>query len=209
MAAVKRRQTIVRKPKQSRSKATVAAILEAAAQILAKEGWDGFNTNVVAQRAGVSIGSLYEYFPNKQALVDAIADDHLSKGEALMSAASTSLVPTAEPAVIVRVLVNGIVELHKDDPQLHRVLSSEVPISSIIRGRVDELRDTVIKGIADALKHHIGQNRIAAQLLFDVADAAVHRWVIEDDGALAEPERLAEQLQDMMCAYLKATKERT
>ncbi|WP_208348347.1 TetR/AcrR family transcriptional regulator [Pseudaestuariivita rosea] len=208
MTATQRRQAIVRKPKQSRSKATVAAILEAAAQILAKDGWDGFNTNVIAKRAGVSIGSLYEYFPNKQALVDAIAEDHLSKGEALVSAASSLLVPTVAPDDIVKILVSGIVELHKDDPELHRMLSSEVPISPMLRKRVDKLRATVIERLADALKHHISQNRIAAQLLFDVADAAVHRWFIEDDGTLAAPERLAEQLQCMMRAYLDGLRER-
>ncbi|MFQ6549642.1 TetR/AcrR family transcriptional regulator [Aestuariibius sp. 2305UL40-4] len=209
MTAAGRRQAIVRKPKQGRSKATVAAIQEAAAQILAREGWDGFNTNIVAKRAGVSIGSLYEYFPNKQALVDAIADDHLSKGEALMSAASSSFAQASKPDDVVRVLVDGIVTLHKDDPQLHRVLSSEVPISPNIRERVDKLRDAAIEGIAGSLKRHVGQNRVAAQLLFDVADAAVHRWFIEDDGTFAEPHRLADQLQHMMCAYIDGIEKRS
>jgi AcrR family transcriptional regulator len=59
-------------PIQSRSADTVAAIIEAAAQILEKEGFNGFNTNAVAERAGVSIGSLYQYFPGKDALVVAL-----------------------------------------------------------------------------------------------------------------------------------------
>jgi AcrR family transcriptional regulator len=59
-------------PAQSRSEATVASIVEAAAQVLESEGFEGFNTNAVARRAGVSIGSLYQYFPGKDALTVAL-----------------------------------------------------------------------------------------------------------------------------------------
>ncbi|WP_322061220.1 TetR/AcrR family transcriptional regulator [Paraburkholderia sp. J63] len=59
-------------PQQSRAEYTVAAILEAAAGILETRGMDGLNTNLVSQRAGVSIGSLYQYFPNKDALIVAL-----------------------------------------------------------------------------------------------------------------------------------------
>ena len=59
-------------PRQPRSAETVASILEAAAQILETKGFEGFNTNAVARRAGVSIGSLYQYFPGKDALMIAL-----------------------------------------------------------------------------------------------------------------------------------------
>ena len=54
-----------KRPRQERAKATVETILEASARILVKRGFDGFTTNEVATAAGVSIGSLYQYFPNK------------------------------------------------------------------------------------------------------------------------------------------------
>ncbi len=59
-------------PRQARSLATVAAIVEAAARILEEAGHAGFSTNAVAERAGVSIGSLYQYFPSKDALIGAL-----------------------------------------------------------------------------------------------------------------------------------------
>jgi AcrR family transcriptional regulator len=59
-------------PRQTRSEETVASIIEAAAQVLESEGFEGFNTNAVARRAGVSIGSLYQYFPGKDALTVAL-----------------------------------------------------------------------------------------------------------------------------------------
>ncbi len=68
-----RRRLVARKsPRQSRSLRTVAAILEAATRILAKDSLAAFNTNRVAEVAGVSVGSLYQYFPNKSALIAAL-----------------------------------------------------------------------------------------------------------------------------------------
>jgi AcrR family transcriptional regulator len=67
-----------RKPKQSRSRATCDAILEAASQILERDGSAGFNTASVAERAGVSIGTLYQYFPDKQAILLAAAQREMS-----------------------------------------------------------------------------------------------------------------------------------
>ena len=62
-----------RSPKQARARATCEAILEAASQILERDGAEGFNTNAVAERAGVSIGTLYQYFPDKTAILLAAA----------------------------------------------------------------------------------------------------------------------------------------
>ena len=61
-------------PRQLRSLATVAIILQAAARVLSRQSLAGFNTNRVAEVAGVSVGSLYQYFPNKAALVTALID---------------------------------------------------------------------------------------------------------------------------------------
>lgn len=61
-----------KRPAQARSAETVAAIVEAAARILEDKGFRGYNTNDVAARAGVSIGSLYQYFPNKDAITKAL-----------------------------------------------------------------------------------------------------------------------------------------
>ena len=86
-----------RSPKQSRSRATWDAILEAASQILERDGPAGFNTASVAERAGVSIGTLYQYFPDKQAILLAAAERELgheatpSRQQALMRALITIL----------------------------------------------------------------------------------------------------------------------
>jgi AcrR family transcriptional regulator len=72
-----------RSPRQARSRATWEAIVEAAAQILERRGPDGFNTNAVAERAGVSIGTLYQYFPDKHAILLAAARRELGEAARL------------------------------------------------------------------------------------------------------------------------------
>ena len=71
-----------RKPKQARAQATVDSILEAAAQVLERTGPDGLNTNRVAERAGVSVGTLYQYFPDKETILLAVARRALDKPDA-------------------------------------------------------------------------------------------------------------------------------
>src|SRR5271163_4842073 len=77
-----------RKPaSQERSRVTVDALLEATARVLTKEGYDGASTNKIAAVAGVSIGSLYQYFPSKEALVAAVIDRHMHEMSAVTRAA--------------------------------------------------------------------------------------------------------------------------
>lgn len=71
-ATAHQRPRLRKAPKQARSLETVRVIVEAAARVLEQHGLDGFSTNAVAQRAGVSVGSLYQYFPRKEALIGAL-----------------------------------------------------------------------------------------------------------------------------------------
>src|SRR5260221_6509172 len=97
-----RTRTAPRKqPRQGRSQATVEAILTATSRILVKEGFDRASTNRIAEQAGVSIGSLYQYFPSKEALVVALMQRHIDEISKLIGAAVTRLIG-APIAVAVR-----------------------------------------------------------------------------------------------------------
>jgi AcrR family transcriptional regulator len=86
-----------KEPKQRRSQATVEAILGAAARVLAQESLAGFNTNRVAEVAGVSVGSLYQYFPNKAALVVALIErEHEALAQALEGTVAASAAQTLD-----------------------------------------------------------------------------------------------------------------
>ena len=105
--AVTKRRLLPRKvPTQQRAKETVDAILAAAAHVLAKEGYEGLNTNRVAERAGVSVGSLYQYFPGKEALVLALLEQHHAEMMALLLTDLDSAAPLEDLArtVIGRIL---------------------------------------------------------------------------------------------------------
>ncbi|UGQ48605.1 TetR/AcrR family transcriptional regulator [Massilia endophytica] len=111
---------------QQRSRATVDALVEATARILVRDGYDKASTNRIAEEAGVSIGSLYQYFPAKEALVAAVIDRHQSDIMGIVHAA----VAEAEELPLrdgVHRLVAAAIEAHSVDPKLHRVLAEQLP----------------------------------------------------------------------------------
>jgi AcrR family transcriptional regulator len=101
-------ETKRRKPRQARATETVAAIVEAAAQILEKGGLSGFTTNAVAERAGVSIGTLYQYFADKNALLMALAREEMEKA---LGEVARALQGEVDPSVEgrIRAMVRAIV----------------------------------------------------------------------------------------------------
>ncbi len=112
-------------PQQRRSQQTVAAILEATARILVEQGYEPLNTNRVAELAGVSVGSLYQYFPNKQALVLALAEKHF--GEQIhriaMLAKELEKLPLRDAN---KLFIRALMESTKINSALHRALFTEV-----------------------------------------------------------------------------------
>jgi AcrR family transcriptional regulator len=111
---------------QERSRATVGALVEATARILVREGFDKASTNRIAEVAGVSVGSLYQYFPSKEALVAAVIDRH---SQEIMRTVRGELADAMNQPVekAVRKLVAVAVKAHRVDPRLHRVLAEQIP----------------------------------------------------------------------------------
>lgn len=111
---------------QERSRATVDALIEATARILVREGYDKASTNRIAEVAGVSVGSLYQYFPSKEALVIAVAEGHQQK---IMRTVRGELAEVmAQPVEkAMRKLIAIAVKAHRVDPRLHRVLAEQIP----------------------------------------------------------------------------------
>lgn len=201
--AQKSRKTGIRRAKQARAKATVEAILTAGARVLAAKGWAGFTTNAVAAKAGVSIGSLYEYFPDKRAISDAIMDRHLTRAEEMAANELARSPQGAEISAVVAALVDGFVRLHADDPKLHRVLSSEVPISLTARKRIAGLTDALTGGLTAALSGHVADPALSARLIVDAAEATTHRWHVDPQGKAANANALARELTAMFAAYVR------
>jgi AcrR family transcriptional regulator len=111
---------------QERSRATVDALIEATARILVREGFDKASTNRIAEEAGVSVGSLYQYYPGKEALVAAVIDRH---NQEIMQVVRGAQAEVASQPIekAVRRLVAVAIEAHRVDPKLHRVLTEQIP----------------------------------------------------------------------------------
>ena len=116
-----------REPSQARSRATVDVILEAAEQLLVKSGTSAFNTNCVAARAGVSIGSVYQYFHDKGEL---LAEIKRRRRQAIARSARVAYDKNASMPMrdVMRATIREIISHHVSEPILHRILEDEVVI---------------------------------------------------------------------------------
>lgn len=168
-------------PRQQRSRDTVARILASAAHLFDTNGYNATTTNHVAELAGVSIGSLYQYFPNKDALVVALADQHLSEAASVMAERLGEL-RSRQPAIpeIVHSLVAATVELN-DSSRLHTIMFDTCPRTPALTERIDTFVDAVATEVACHLERtqtHGGDALLRARFLVVATDAAVHRVVL-------------------------------
>jgi AcrR family transcriptional regulator len=121
-----RRHPARRTPRQRRAHLTVDAILDAVTRVLKRNGTEGVTTNRIAEAAGVSIGSLYQYFPHKRAILVALRERHVEKMGRLVE---SKLVEQAEATLdtLMRGLIEAMIDAHAIDPELHDLLLTEVP----------------------------------------------------------------------------------
>lgn len=174
---------------QARSRATVDALIEATARILVKESFDRASTNRIAEEAGVSIGSLYQYFPSKEALVAAVIDRH---HEELMQVAHRVLAKVAALPLeqAVRALVTVAMEAHRIDPKLHRVLAEQIPRTGKLK-HVEGFRRENYALFRTYLEGHRGEIRavdlkLAAFVCVTSIEALTHTAVLHHPEVLAE-----------------------
>jgi AcrR family transcriptional regulator len=150
-----------KEPRQKRAVATVEAILEASAQILESEGYAALTTNVIAKRAGVSIGSVYEYFPGKEAIVAKIVDKLVTGATARLHEQLARDVDNDDYEHAMHLWLELLYTIFHDNRQLLRVLIFQVPfiynLPNIALLR-QELLGIVIEGAFKTRNHY----RIAA-----------------------------------------------
>jgi AcrR family transcriptional regulator len=114
-----------KQPQQARAQETVRAILEATVQILDREGLDAATTTRIAEVAGVSIGSLYQYFSHRDAILNALQDREFERTLTLMQKVLADANLEEAPAKTVKEALRGLAELYMTSPGLHRVLAIE------------------------------------------------------------------------------------
>ncbi len=114
-----------KQPQQPRAKETVRAILEATAQILDRESLDAATTKRIAEVAGVSIGSLYQYFSHRDAILEALQDREFERTIEVMQAVFGDGNLDKSPVETVTAALRGLAHLYAQSPGLHRVLTIE------------------------------------------------------------------------------------
>ena len=199
-----------KKPVQARSQRTVDAILTAAAQVFTRRGYAGTTTNHIAERAGVSIGSLYEYFPSKDALLVALMESHLHEGERVLEHAAAEIAGSGgDLAKVVRHLVRAMVELHARDRELHRILFEEAPLPRPLRRTLLEIEDRITDRVAAMLDGYreirVANPTLAAAVVVQVVEALTHKLVVHGKPELAE-DAYVDEIVRLVLRYLTAGK---
>ncbi|MGH3147167.1 MAG: TetR/AcrR family transcriptional regulator [Rubrobacter sp.] len=191
-------------PKQERSRVTVEAILDATARVLVQEGYDKASTKRVAVVAGVSIGSLYQYFPNKESLVVALYERHLCELLTIFGRKFEE-VYRAPLADAVRELVRASMEIHAVDPELHRVLVEQVPRAgrSEQDGNLERRIMEETRAFLEARREEIlPQNpRMAAFVVTEAVEALAHATVLDRPEDL-DDEELVDEISALIIGYL-------
>ncbi|MBF6139410.1 TetR/AcrR family transcriptional regulator [Nocardia farcinica] len=167
-----------RAPRQRRSRETVDTLLEAAAQMFTRRGLAA-TTNHIAERAGLSIGTLYQYFPNKEALLHALAARHLAEAqERLMPLLAELRRSAPEFEETVRQVLEAVVDLHRDRPALHALLHRVAPRSPREVAALRAFEDRLVEEFAFHLRRcgRGGEDPVyTARTVVHLVDAHLHR----------------------------------
>jgi len=212
MHMARRVQTNPRKTaSQERSRATVDALLEATARVLINEGYDLASTNRIAEVAGVSIGSLYQYFPSKEALVAAIIDRHTQQiSQVTRNAVVKMAARPIEDAA--REFVSVAIDAHRIDPKLHGVLAEQIPRVGRLENIEANLREgyALVRGYLEAHRDEIdvADPDLAAFVCVTVVEALTHAAVLRRPDMLAgeKAQRFVDDVTRLLVRYLRLSR---
>ncbi|WP_245620994.1 TetR/AcrR family transcriptional regulator [Paraburkholderia ferrariae] len=186
----------------------VDALIEATARILVKEGFDKASTNRIAAVAGVSVGSLYQYFPSKEALVAAVIERHQREIMQMVRCELAGVL--AEPVdKAVRKLVTVAVKAHRVDPRLHRVLAEQIPRVGELE-KLETFNRENFTLFSTYLERHRDELRIddvglASYVCVTTIEALTHNAVLHYSTVLTDAmmEALIDEAARLVTGYLK------
>jgi AcrR family transcriptional regulator len=194
-----------KQPQQARSGELVAAILDAAVQVLAKEGAQRFTTARVAERAGVSVGSLYQYFPNKAAILFRLQSDEWRQTSALLRRILED--QRSPPPQRLRTLVHAFIRSECDEAAVRVALDDAAPLYRDAP-EAREVRAASFRAaqafMREALPAASAATRALAGDLITTTLGAVGKHFSETPRTAAQIEAYADAMADMFCAYLRA-----
>ncbi|MGA7466612.1 TetR/AcrR family transcriptional regulator [Mycobacterium sp.] len=191
-----------KQPTQHRAAKTRQRILDAAAHVFAEHGYIAGTTNRIAEHAGLSIGSLYQYFPNKDAVLRALMDAHVDAGATLLTERLSGGLPERLDDTL-RVFVRATIDNHRDNPRLHRVLFEEAPRAPTFLTRLHELEQQTVDAAAQLLERrpdvHAG-GRLSARMVVATIESLVHRLITSPDPV--DTQQLEDEIVILLTGYL-------
>jgi len=200
-------------PRQARSRRTRDRLLAAAARVFSERGYAGGTTNHIAAEAGVSVGSLYQYFPNKDAILADLMRAHVAEGVALVgerlaAVGSPSATSAADGlAGRLRPFVDAAIDNHRGDPGLHRVLFEEAPRPGAVLEELHALEDAAVAAATDLLRAdpdvRVPDPALAAWFVVAAIESLTHRYIGSHRGDL-DLDAFGDELTRMLAAYLRA-----
>lgn len=168
-------------PSQERSRRTVERILAAAAVVFDEAGYAGATTNDIAREAGISVGSLYQYFPHKDALLVGLAHRHVDSVVAAVDAFTASMSSdTVELDAVLADLASVLVAQHELD-HLHTIIAHQAPRTADLERELARARERFIDMADDVLVPRIpdpSSRRAAAAMVVAILDATVHQVLL-------------------------------
>lgn len=185
-----------KQPKQARSRALVEAAVEATARILSREGRARLTTNRVAEVAGISVGSLYQYFADKEELVAEVRRRFAAGFEARIARFAARAVQLSLREAVAE-WVDVLVELHAEDPRLHNELGAGTPEEA--RAPMLALVARFLEARADELRRP--DPELAARVLVQAAESLVHETALRSPALLADP-AFSGEVRDLLLRYL-------
>lgn len=153
------------------------------------------------------MGSLYEYFPGKEALVAALVERHLEDAEARLDRLAHSLAGAdLRIESLVVSIVEAMLDLHAASPRLHRVLFEEVPHGAAVRGRIRAIEDRQARGLATILERlgTVSAPAVTARVIVELLEALSHRWIVGADASPLPRARMQAELERLVLGYLRS-----
>ena len=195
-----------RRPQQGRSHALVERILDAAARVFADVGYAAGTTNRIAAEADVSIGSLYQYFADKDQIVGALVRRHIDDGVRLIGERLADPEVQQRPLIErTRIFVQATVDLHRDQPVLHRVLFEESPRPPDVLAALRDFETITVQAIEQILADDpdvtVTDIPLAAYLTFTTIESVTHRYVSSHPDSI-DADALVDELTALVAGYL-------
>lgn len=198
---VKSKKIQRRSPVQARAQDTVELIFEATARILERKGREGLNTNRIAEVAGISVGTLYSYFPNKQAILLAMARRELDRLRSAVEAALTCPPPDVDPVrLAIRVLIREYGAGGNGRRVLMETLFAQGGSTDMARP-VNEIADVVQEHAARLLPGGAAPSRISLYVLTRAIDGVIRTATYESVEFRESPE-FESELVRLVFSYL-------